>query len=79
MSFTTENNNENIVKDSAVSGETKSPGRRIAEERAERIRYAAEYRRKLEEEQAAVQQPKKTKAAEQKEKEKLEKADREKA
>ena len=77
MSFTTENNNENIVKDSAVSGETKSPGRRMAEERAERIRYAAEYRRKLEEEQAAAQQPKKTKAAEQKEKEKLEKLARE--
>lgn len=77
MSFTTENNNENIVKDSAVSEETKSPGRRIAEERAERIRYAAEYRRKLEEEQAAEQQPKKSKAAEQKEKEKLERLARE--
>ncbi len=76
MSFTTENN-ENIVKDSAVSEETKSPGRLLAEERAERIRYAAEYRRKLEEEQAAAQQPKKTKAAEQKEREKLEKQARE--
>lgn len=75
MSFTTDNNNENAIKDTEAQ---KSPGRILAEERAERIRYAQEYRRKLEAEQSALM-PKKTKAAEQKEKEKLEKADKEKA
>ena len=67
---------ENIIKDSKTSEESKSPGRRAAEERAERIRYAEEYRKKLEAEKAPVQ-PKKTKAAEQKEQEKLEKIARE--
>ena len=74
MSFTTDNNNEKVVKDDVP----KSPGRLVAEERAERIRYAQEYRRKLEAEQGALA-PKKTKAAEQKEKDKLEKAEKEKA
>lgn len=78
MSFATDNNNENAIKDSERAKETKSPGRLLAEERAERIRYAQEYRRKLEAEQNALP-TKKTKAAEQKEKEKTENAEREKA
>ena len=78
MSFTTDNNNENAVKDPKLNAEEKSPLRRMAEERAERIRYAEEYRRKLEAEKAPVQ-PKKTKAAEQKEQAKLEKIEQEKA
>ena len=65
-------NEENIINDSKANEIPKSPGRLAAEERAERIRYAEEYRRKLEEEKGAVQ-PKKTKAAEQKEQAKLEK------
>ena len=76
MSFDTENN-ENIVKDSKSDKEVKSPGRLAAEERAERIRAAEEYRRKLEAEQAPVQ-PKKTKVAEQKEQARLEKIAQEK-
>ena len=39
MSFTTDNNNENAIKDTEAQ---KSPGRILAEERAERIRYAQE-------------------------------------
>ena len=78
MSFTTDNNKENVVKDSQAGAAEKSPLRRLAEERAERIRYAEEYRRKLEAEKAPVA-PKKTKAAEQKEQAKLEKIEREKA
>jgi len=78
MSFTTDNNNENLVKDPKLNEETKSPGRRMAEERAERIRYAEEYRRKLEAEKAPVQ-PKKTKAAEQKEQAKILQLEQEKA
>lgn len=77
MSFDTENG-ENIITDSKQNEEIKSPGRLAAEERAERIRYAAEYRSKLEAEKVPVP-PKKTKAAEQKEQEKLAKAAAEQA
>ena len=77
MSFDADNG-ENIAKNVKPSEDFKSPGRRAAEERAERIRYAEEYRRKLEEQKAPVQ-PKKTKAAEQKEQEKLERIAREQA
>lgn len=77
MSFDADNG-ENIAKNVKPSEDFKSPGRRAAEERAERIRYAEEYRRKLEEQKAPLQ-PKKTKAAEQKELEKLERLAREQA
>ena len=52
MSFTTENNKENVANDS-LEQESVSHGRRIAEERAERIRYADEYRRRLKTEREA--------------------------
>ena len=71
-------NNESAVKETKRPEDYKSPGRLIAEEKAERIRIAEEYRRKLEAENATVA-PKKTKAAEQKEQEKIEKAEREQA
>ena len=77
MSFDTENG-ENIITDSKQNEEIKSPGRLAAEERAEKIRYAAEYRSKLEAEKIPVP-PKKTKAAEQKEQEKIAKAEAEQA
>ena len=67
-------NNENAV--TKRNEEYKSPGRLKAEEKAERIRLAEEYRRKLEAENAALP-AKKTKAAEQKEQEKLAKAEQE--
>ena len=69
-------NNENAVKETKRNEDYKSPGRLKAEEKAERIRAAEEYRRKLEAENAALP-PKKTKAAEQKEQEKIEKAEKE--
>ena len=75
MSFDADNG-EKIVKASKADEEFKSPGRRAAEERAERIRAAEEYRKKLEAEKIPVP-PKKTKAAEQKEQAKLEKIARE--
>ncbi len=77
MSFDVDNS-ENIINDSKSNEAPKSPGRLAAEERAERIRYAEEYRRKLEEEKGPVQ-PKKTKAAEQKEQARLEKIAQEQA
>ena len=67
-------NNENAV--TKRNEDYKSPGRLKAEEKAERIRLAEEYRRKLETENAALPS-KKTKAAEQKEQEKLLKAEKE--
>lgn len=75
MSAATDNN-ENAVRETKRNEDYKSPGRLMAEEKAEKIRYAEEYRKKLEAEAAAVP-PKKTKAAEQKEQEKIEKAERE--
>ena len=63
-------NIENAVKETKRNEDYKSPGRLKAEEKAERIRAAEEYRKKLEAENAALP-PKKTKAAEQKEQEKM--------
>ena len=63
MSFTTENNKENVAEDS-VQQSSVSYGRRIAEERAERIRYADEYRRRLQaERETAIKKEKAAVAA----------------
>ncbi len=69
-------NIENEVKETKRNEDYKSPGRLKAEEKAERIRAAEEYRKKLEAENATLP-PKKTKAAEQKEQEKIEKTEKE--
>ena len=69
-------NSEIAVKETERSEDYKSPGRLKAEEKAEKARYAEEYKRKLEVDDTASL-PKKTKAAEQKEQEKMELAERE--
>ena len=69
-------NIENAVKETKRNEDYKSPGRLKAEEKAERIRSAEEYRKKLEAENVPLP-PKKTKAAEQKEQAKIEQAEKE--